>query len=136
MTKKDKELKELLDIEVNFRNNIDELSQEKPDPLLIAKKYKDEYISLICALFAYGKASLIIKFLEDIDVEALSAVFILAGTIITSTVKIIGGIHNRVPVKTNDSIPKELNFKCMELLKNVELKSPVKKGDVVIKNIF
>jgi len=39
-------------------------------------------------------------------------------------------------VKTNDSIPKELNFKCMELLKDVELKSPVKKGDVVIKNIF
>ena len=61
MTKKDKELKELLDIEVNFRNNENELSQEKPDPLLIAKKYKDEYISLICALFAYGKASLIIK---------------------------------------------------------------------------
>ena len=45
MTKKDKELKELLDIEVNFRNNENELSQEKPDPLLIAKKYKDEYIS-------------------------------------------------------------------------------------------
>lgn len=56
--------------------------------------------------------------------------------VITSTVKITGGIYNRVPVKTNDSIPKELNFKCMELLKDVELKSPVKKGDVVIKNIF
>ncbi|WP_462427809.1 DUF1667 domain-containing protein [Fusobacterium varium] len=56
--------------------------------------------------------------------------------VITSTVKIAGGIHNRVPVKTNDSIPKGLNFKCMELLKDIELKSPVKKGDIVIKNIF
>ena len=56
--------------------------------------------------------------------------------VITSTVKIIGGIHRRVPVKTNDSIPKELNFKCMELLNNIELKSPVKRGDVVIKNVL
>ena len=56
--------------------------------------------------------------------------------VITSTVKIIGGIHRRVPVKTNDSIPKELNFKCMELLNDIELKSPVKRGDVVIKNIL
>ena len=71
MTKKDKELKELLDIEVNFRNNVEELSQEKPDPLLIAKRYKDEYISLICALFAYGKASLIIKFLDSLDFSLL-----------------------------------------------------------------
>lgn len=56
--------------------------------------------------------------------------------VITSTVKIIGGIHRRVPVKTNDSIPKELNFKCMELLNNIELKSPVKRGEVVIKNVL
>ena len=56
--------------------------------------------------------------------------------VITSTVKITGGIHKRVPVKTNDSIPKELNFKCMELLNHVELKSPVKRGDVVIENVL
>lgn len=56
--------------------------------------------------------------------------------VITSTVRIKGGIHNRVSVKTNDAIPKELNFKCMELLKSVELQSPVKRGDVVLKNIF
>ena len=56
--------------------------------------------------------------------------------VITSTVKIVGGIHKRVPVKTNNSIPKELNFKCMELLNHIELKSPVKSGDVVIKNVL
>ena len=56
--------------------------------------------------------------------------------VITSTVRIKGGIHNRVSVKTSDAIPKELNFKCMELLKDVELVSPVKRGDVVIKNVL
>lgn len=56
--------------------------------------------------------------------------------VITSTVKIEGGIHKRVPVKTNDAIPKELNFKCMELLNDIDLVSPVKRGDVVIKDVL
>ena len=71
MTKKDLQLKELLDNEVNARNKKDELSFEKPDPLFIAKKYEDEYISLACALFGYGKASLIIKFLNSLNFELL-----------------------------------------------------------------
>lgn len=56
--------------------------------------------------------------------------------VVTSTVKIKGGIHNRVPVKTNGSIPKELVFKCMESLNSIELKSPVKVGDLVLKDVF
>lgn len=56
--------------------------------------------------------------------------------VITSTVKIEGGIHNRLPVKTSTSIPKELNFKCMELLNDIVVKSPVKHGQVIIKNIL
>ncbi|MEA3315805.1 MAG: TIGR02757 family protein [Campylobacterota bacterium] len=56
-------LKELLDDEVKKRDSEDELSLDKPDPLLIAKKYNDEYISLICALFAYGNAKQIVKIL-------------------------------------------------------------------------
>ena len=56
--------------------------------------------------------------------------------VITSTIKIVGGIHKRLPVKTNKAIPKDLNFKCMELLKGIELHSPVKRGDVVIKNVL
>lgn len=71
MTKKDLKLKELLDNEVNQRNKKDELSFEKPDPLFIAKKYEDEYISLACALFGYGKASLIIKFLHSLNFDLL-----------------------------------------------------------------
>ncbi|NPA73272.1 MAG: TIGR02757 family protein [Epsilonproteobacteria bacterium] len=38
---------------------------------MVAREYKDEYISLICALFAYGKASLIVKFLYSLDFTLL-----------------------------------------------------------------
>jgi len=66
-------LKELLEKEVNSRNKKDELCPDnRPDPLIIAKKYNDEYISLICALFAYGKASFIIKFLSTLDFDLLN----------------------------------------------------------------
>ena len=71
MTKRDKEIKELLDNEVNQRNNNLELSYDKPDPLLVASRYKDEYIILLCALFAYGNARLIVKFLDSLDFSLL-----------------------------------------------------------------
>ncbi|HAS79905.1 MAG TPA: molybdopterin oxidoreductase [Fusobacteriaceae bacterium] len=56
--------------------------------------------------------------------------------VVTSTIKISGGIHHRVPVKTAGDIPKELNFKCMDLISRLEVKSPVKMGDIVSKNVF
>ncbi len=64
-------IKEMLDKEVKARDTIDELSYNKPDPLLIASKYKDESIALICALFAYGNAKQIVKFLDSLDFELL-----------------------------------------------------------------
>ncbi len=65
-------IKQLLDEEVFKRDSVDELSLDKPDPLMIAKKYNDEYISLICALFAYGNAKLIVKFLLSLDFNLLN----------------------------------------------------------------
>jgi len=65
------EVKVLLDTEVSCRNSITELSLEKPDPLLIASQYKDETIALICALFAYGNAGQIVKFLSSLDFSLL-----------------------------------------------------------------
>ena len=41
-----------------------------------------------------------------------------------------------MPVKTDGAIPKDLNFKCMEELAKVLLHSPVKTGDIVIKNVL
>jgi len=61
------EIKQLLDNEFKARNSISELCYEKPDPLFVAQKYRDESIALICALFAYGNAHQIVKFLENLD---------------------------------------------------------------------
>ncbi len=67
------DIKLLLDKEVKVRNKAQEISQEKPDPLLIASIYQDESIALICALFAYGNARLIVKFLQSLDFSLLES---------------------------------------------------------------
>jgi len=69
--KKPDQLQSLLDHEVERRNDRDELSYEKPDPLLIASRYRDESIALICALFGYGNARQIVKFLDSLDFSLL-----------------------------------------------------------------
>lgn len=56
--------------------------------------------------------------------------------VITSTVKILNGLLNRLPVKTNGAIPKDLNFECMKMINEVEIKSPIKMGDIIINNIL
>jgi len=61
----------MLDREVKARDSHFELSYDKPDPLLIASKYRDESIALICALFAYGNAKQIVKFLDSLDFSLL-----------------------------------------------------------------
>ncbi|MEA3554330.1 MAG: TIGR02757 family protein, partial [Campylobacterota bacterium] len=64
--------KKLLDEEVLKRDSSTELTFDKPDPLIIAKKHNDEYISLICALFAYGNAGQIVKLLLSFDFDLLN----------------------------------------------------------------
>jgi len=56
--------------------------------------------------------------------------------VITSSVKITGGIYTRCSVKTDAPIPKGIIFDAMALLKNVTLKSPVHVGDIVVKDIL
>lgn len=55
--------------------------------------------------------------------------------VITSTVKLIDGIHNRCPVKTNGDIPKGCIPAAMAMLDHLEFKSPIYTGDVVAKDI-
>jgi len=55
---------------------------------------------------------------------------------VTSSVRVIGGIDNVVSVKTKEAIDKKLIFDVLNELKNIELKAPVKIGDVVIKNVL
>lgn len=60
-------IKTILDNEIIKRNTKSELSSERPDPIMIAKKYDDEFVSFVCAMFAYGNAKLIVKFLRTLD---------------------------------------------------------------------
>lgn len=56
---------------------------------------------------------------------------------LTTTVKLVGALHNRrLPVVTNGEIPKPLMFEIMKVLNTVEIKIPVKRGDIVVKNIL
>ncbi len=66
-----RKIKKLLDKEVEKRDKEDEVTFDKPDPILIAKRYKEEYSSLICSLFAYGNANQIVKFLNSLDFSLL-----------------------------------------------------------------
>lgn len=64
-------IKELLDREVALRNTYEEVCEEKLDPIIVARKYNDETIALICSLFAYGNVKQIVKFLESLDFSLL-----------------------------------------------------------------
>ena len=67
------DVKTLLMSEVKKRDSKDEISLDKPDPLFVASRYKEEYISLICAMYAYGNAKLIVKFLSSLDFSLLDS---------------------------------------------------------------
>ena len=68
-----KALKARLEEEVLKRNSSLELSLEKPDPLMVAKCYNEEYSALICALFSYGNAKAIVNFLNSLDFSLLES---------------------------------------------------------------
>lgn len=55
---------------------------------------------------------------------------------VTSTVRIMGGLYQRIPVKTSDEIPKNDIFKVMKLLDEVLLEAPVESNEVVLHNIL
>jgi len=56
--------------------------------------------------------------------------------VLTSIVKISGAMYPCCPVKTSTAIPKAQIKEAMDLLKDVQIKAPVKIGDVVVKNIL
>ena len=60
-------IKARLDAEVAKRNRSDEVNSKKLDPIIVAKRYNDANIALICALFSYGNVTQIVKFLDSLD---------------------------------------------------------------------
>lgn len=55
---------------------------------------------------------------------------------LTTTVKVCGGIHPVVPCKSAGPIPKGKVIECAEALREVEVKAPVKLGDVLVENVL
>ncbi len=55
---------------------------------------------------------------------------------LTTSVKIEGGQHPVVPVKSSSAVPKDKMFDCMKVINSVTVKAPIKIGDVVIENIL
>lgn len=56
--------------------------------------------------------------------------------VITSTVVIEGADLKRLPVRTDKPISKNLMIDVMRVLDKVIVKSPVKCGDIIVKNIL
>lgn len=55
--------------------------------------------------------------------------------IVTSTVRVRGGVSSMVNVKTAFAIPKDKIFVCIHALKDVVINAPVCIGDVILANV-
>ena len=55
---------------------------------------------------------------------------------VCTTVKIRGGIHNVIPVKTDRAIPEKYKLDVVKAVSDIELSSPVKMGDIIISDLF
>lgn len=55
--------------------------------------------------------------------------------VVTSTVAIEGGILPRLPVKSSRPVPKSLVRDAVRALKEVHAAAPVRRGDVVARNV-
>ena len=55
---------------------------------------------------------------------------------LTTSVKVNGGVHPVVPVKSNKPVPKDMLFDCMKVINSVSVDAPVKLGQVIIENIL
>ena len=54
--------------------------------------------------------------------------------VLTSTVRLEGGLYRRCPVKTDRAVPKRLLMDIMRDLNGVSLRSPVRAGQIVLAN--
>lgn len=56
--------------------------------------------------------------------------------VITTTVKLKGSYLNLLPVKTKESIPKDMMLDIMEELDRIEVNAPISVGEVIVENIL
>ena len=55
---------------------------------------------------------------------------------VCTTVKIKGGMHNVIPVKTDKAIPEKYKLEVVKAINNIEVISPIKMGEIVASNLF
>lgn len=55
---------------------------------------------------------------------------------LTTTAKVFGGVNPLVPVRSAKPLPKGALLESVKLINAVEIKAPVKIGDVIIANIL
>jgi len=56
--------------------------------------------------------------------------------VLTTTVKIKGAFYERIPVISNDGLPKDKLFQCMEIINDLDIVAPIKSNDVIVRNIL
>lgn len=56
--------------------------------------------------------------------------------VLTTTVRVTGGAHRRLPVKTDRPIPKELLFAAMEAVNALAVAAPVRPGQVIAHDLL
>ena len=111
------DIKKLLDENVISKNTNENLFANA-DPLQIATLYKDPYISLICALFAYGNAKLIVKFLKSLDFSLINK----------SENEIAKAIKTHKYRFQNENDVKQIFITISRLKKEANIEEIVKKG--------
>ena len=55
---------------------------------------------------------------------------------VCTTAKITGGVHSVIPVKTDRAIADKYKLEVVKAVKDIELKSPVHVGDIIISDLF
>lgn len=56
--------------------------------------------------------------------------------IVTSSVTVVGGKSDVVPVKTESDVPKDKIFDIIKEIKNISVKAPVQIGDIILKDVL
>ncbi len=56
--------------------------------------------------------------------------------VLPTSVKVIGGELPLVSVRTERAIPKRLIFDAMNVIKSIQVNAPVKRGQVIVKNVL
>lgn len=55
---------------------------------------------------------------------------------VTTTVVVKGGILPRLPVRSEDPVPKEMVKECVNVLNTIQVTAPIACGDIIYENIL